>query len=50
MLSITTEKYVPYEKAVAERINETPKYQFGLIKTIASLEIASKMLKQAVDI
>ena len=46
----TTEKYDPYENAVAERINETLKYEFGLNRTIPSLEIANKMLKQAVDI
>ena len=50
MLLSTTEKYDPYENAVAERINQTLKYEFGLIKTIPSLEIANQMLKQAVDI
>ncbi len=50
MILSTTEKYDPYENAVAERINETLKYEFGLIKTIPTLEIANKMLKQAVDI
>ena len=50
MVLSTTEKYDPYENAVAERINETLKYEFGLIKTIPTLEIANKMLKQAVDI
>ena len=50
MILSTTEKYDPYENAVAERINETLKYEFGLIKTIPSLEIANKMLKQAVNI
>ncbi len=50
MVLSTTEKYDPYENAVAERINETLKYEFGLIKTIPSLEIAKKMVKQAVDI
>lgn len=50
MVLSTTEKYDPYENAVAERINETIKYEFGLIKTIPSLEIANKMVKQAVDI
>jgi putative transposase len=50
MVLSTTEKYDPYENAVAERINQTLKYEFGLLKTIPSLEIASKMLKQAVDI
>ena len=50
MLLSTTEKYDPYENAVAERINQTLKYEFGLLKTIPSLEIANKMLKQAVYI
>ena len=50
MILSTTEKYDPYENAVAERINETLKYEFGLIKTIPSLHIASKMLDQAIDI
>jgi len=43
MLLSTTEKYDPYENAVAERINQTLKYEFGLIKTIPSLQIANKM-------
>ena len=50
MLLSTTEKYDPYENAVAERINQTIKYEFGLIKTIPSLDIANKMLQQAVAI
>ena len=50
MVLSTTEKYDPYENAVAERINETLKYEFGMLKTIPTLEIANKILKQAVDI
>ena len=50
MILSTTETYDPYENAVAERINQTLKYEFGLIKTIPSPEIANKTLKQAVDI
>lgn len=50
MVLSTTEKYDPYENAVAERINGILKYEFGLIKTITSLDIAHKMLKQAVDV
>ena len=50
MVLSTTEKYDPYENAVAERINQTLKYEFGLIRTIPSLEIANKMLQQAVHI
>jgi putative transposase len=50
MVLSTTEKYDPYENAVAERINQTLKYEFGLIKTIPTLEVANKMVRQAVDI
>jgi putative transposase len=50
MIMSTTEKYDPYENAVAERINATIKYEFGLIKTIPNLDMAAKMVKQAVDI
>ena len=35
---------------MAVRINQTLKYEFGLLRTIPSLEIANKMLEQAVDI
>ena len=50
MVLSTTEKYDPYENAVAERINGILKYEFGLIKTIPSLDIANKMLKEAVHV
>ena len=50
MILSTTEKYDPYENAVAERINGILKYEFGLIKTIPSLEVANKMLKEAVEV
>jgi transposase InsO family protein len=50
MILSTTEKYDPYENAVAERINGILKYEFGLIKTIPSFEVANKMLKEAVEI
>ncbi len=50
MVLSTTEKYDPYENAVAERINGILKYEFGLIKTIPTLEIAGKMLSEAVRI
>jgi putative transposase len=50
MILSTTEKYDPYENAVAERINGILKYEFGLIKTIPSIEVANKMLAQAVQI
>lgn len=50
MILSTTQKYDPYENAVAERINGILKYEFGLIHTIPNLEIAKKMVKQAVEI
>lgn len=43
-----TEQYDPYENAVAERINKTLKYEYGLKQSIASFNIAQKMVKQAV--
>lgn len=46
----TTQKYDPYENAVAERINGILKYEFGLRKTLPNLKIARKMVKQAVAI
>jgi len=50
MILSTTEKYDPYENAVAERINGILKYEFGLIKAIPSIEVAGKMLSQAVKV
>lgn len=50
MILSTTEKYDPYENAVAERINGVLKYEFGLTKSIPSLEIANKMLKESVEV
>jgi len=45
-----TEQYDPYENAIAERINRTLKYEYGLKKLIKNTDIAQKMAKQAVDI
>ena len=45
-----TEKYDPYENAVAERINKTLKYEYGLKQTIKNTELAQKMTEQAVSI
>jgi hypothetical protein len=36
MVLSATEKYDPYENAVAERIKDILKYEFGFIKTIPS--------------
>ena len=46
----TTEQYDPYENAVAERINGILKYEFGLVNTIPNIEVAHKMVSQAVEI
>ena len=46
----TTQKYDPYENAIAERINGILKYEFGLKKKIPSLAIAKKMVEEAVSI
>ena len=46
----TTQQSDPYENAIAERINGILKYEFGLRKTIASIKIARKMIKEAVVI
>lgn len=45
-----TEQYDPYENAVAERINRTLKYEYGLRRTIKNKELAQKMIEQAVDV
>jgi transposase InsO family protein len=46
----TTQKYDPYENAIAERINGILKYEFGLRKTIANIQLAKQMMQQAVEI
>jgi len=46
----TTQQYDPYENAIAERINGILKYEFGLKNTLKSVEIAQKMVKEAVDL
>jgi transposase InsO family protein len=46
----TTQQYDPYENAVAERINETLKYEFGLNKQAPNLKVLKKLVKQSVDI
>jgi transposase InsO family protein len=45
-----TEQYDPYENAVAERINRTLKYEYGLKQTIKNTDLAQKMTDQAVYI
>ena len=45
-----TEQYDPYENAVAERVNRTLKYEYGLKQTIKNTDLAQKMTAQAVYI
>lgn len=45
-----TEKYDPYENAVAERVNRTLKYEYGLKETVKNLTLAKKIVKQSVYI
>jgi putative transposase len=49
MMSMT-EQYDPYENAIAERINGTLKYEYGLRNCIQNTVIAQKTAKQAVSI
>jgi transposase InsO family protein len=46
----TVQQYDPYENAVAERINETLKYEYGLNKKVVNLRVLRKVVKQTVDI
>lgn len=46
----TTEKYDPYENAVAERMNGILKYEFGLKRTLPDLQTAIKMVDEAVGL
>ncbi|WP_233487609.1 IS3 family transposase [Winogradskyella epiphytica] len=45
-----TEQYDPYENAIAERINRTLKYEYGLKQTIKNTDLAQKMTNQAIYI
>jgi putative transposase len=45
-----TEQYDPYENAIAERINRTLKYEYGLKQIIKNTTIAQEAAKQAVSI
>jgi transposase InsO family protein len=50
MILSTTEKYDPYQNAVAERINGILKYEFGMVNIIPDLNTAKRMIAQAVDL
>ena len=42
-----TEQYDPNENAIAERINRTLKYKYGLKKSIKNTDIDQEMVTQA---
>ncbi|MDN3594205.1 IS3 family transposase [Zunongwangia endophytica] len=50
ILMSMTEKYDPYENAIAERINRTLKYEYDLKRTIKNTKLAKKIVKRAVEI
>lgn len=45
-----TEQYDPYENTVAERVNRTLKYEYGLKQIIKNTYLAQKITEQAVYI
>jgi transposase InsO family protein len=48
--SSMTEKYDPYENAIAERINGILKQEFNIAKEIKCLDLKKKLVKSAIDI
>jgi transposase InsO family protein len=45
-----TEKYDPYENAIAERVNGILKQEFDVAKNITCLRLKKKLIKNAIDI
>jgi putative transposase len=45
-----TEQYDPYENAIAERINRTLKYEYGLRNCIKNTSVTQEVTKQAIYI
>lgn len=45
-----TEKYDPYENAIAERVNGILKQEFDIAKNITCLSLKKKLIKNAIDI
>jgi transposase InsO family protein len=45
-----TEKYDPYENAIAERINGILKQEFGVARTIKNLYLKKALIKNAIKI
>ncbi|MGB1043452.1 MAG: IS3 family transposase, partial [Tenacibaculum sp.] len=45
-----TEKYDPYENAIAERINGILKQEFGIAKKLKDFKLKKKLIENAIDI
>ena len=45
-----TEKYDPYENAIAERINGILKQEFDITKNVKNIGLKEKMIKEAIEI
>ena len=50
ILLSNTQNSDPYENAIAERMNRTLKYEYGLKEVLPDLKIAEKMVQQTVEI
>ena len=45
-----TEKYDPYENAIAERVNGILKQEFDIARNIQNLDLKKKLIKNAINI
>ena len=45
-----TEKYDPYENAIAERVNGILKQEFNIAKNIKNIDLKKDLIKNAIDI
>ena len=45
-----TEKYDPYENAIAERINGILKQEFDIARNVKNIDIKKKLIKNAIEI
>ena len=48
--SSMTEKYDPYENAIAERVNGILKQEFNIAKNIKNIELKKELIKSAITI
>ncbi|WP_229335579.1 integrase core domain-containing protein [Flavobacterium sp. ALJ2] len=48
--SSMTEKYDPYENAIAERVNGILKQEFGIAKKIKDFKVKKQLIKNAIEI